>query len=137
MCGRQMRIPLDAVLPKKPQSGKRNVEMEEMFNKKHGAKPRKFQTGESVRVRLTPDGKWVKAKIIHQVGTVIYIVEASNGKNHRLHANHIRKGHENLELDFLVQDEFPTPKPPNQRPPRRDWRAVTRRTPPVLRPRRL
>lgn len=137
MYGRQMRIPLDAVLPKKPQSGKRNLEMEEMFNKKHGAKPRKFQTGESVRVRLTPDGKWVKAKIIHQVGTVIYIVEASNGKNHRLHANHIRKGHENLELDFLVQDEFPTPKPPNQRPPRRDWRAVTRRTPPVLRPRRL
>lgn len=108
MFGRKLRLPLDAVLPPKEHRGVRNSQMEEQFNRKHGTVEKFFEEGESVTVRQSPKNKWTKGTVIERIGSVMYNVAILGGQR---------------------------PATESAAPPRRNPRAVTRYSPPVLRPR--
>lgn len=136
MMKRKITLPLDSVRPDNHKLHKRNRKMEQQFNEKHGAKLRTFQKKEEVRVRITPNGKWIKAHIIEPVGKVLYNLFTENGRFYQLHVNHIQKAKQSLPIDMLVDEPEPTSRsPPNTPKSHRNWRAITRKTPPVLRPR--
>lgn len=126
MMGRSMRLPLAAVLPPPPVPSRRNTEMEEQYNHQHGAIERFFEEGEEVSVRLAPSSKWVPAVVIEKVGSVVYNILAGNLLL-RAHTNQLRAAHWQLPLDDDSRGALPAP--------RRNPRAVTRSSPPVLRPR--
>lgn len=132
MLGRQLRLPLAAVLPTADPPTGRNEAMEDQFNKQHGAISRSFKEGEKVTVRRSPKSKWEQGRIIERVGTVLYNV-LTGRLLIRAHANQIRRSEWQLPFDTQPAEEPQVPV--QQPPPRRNPRAVTRQSPPVLRPR--
>lgn len=118
--GRRMRVPLSCVLPLKESTLPRDTPMEDQYNKKHGAIQRSFHAGERIIYRTKPDASWLSAQIIEPIGTT-------------MHANQIRLDRsESLPMDLLLEDD------PKELAPRKrnNPRAVTRSSPPVLRPRK-
>lgn len=127
MLGRRIILPIAAVLPPpEEQQLLRNEEMERAFNKQHHAVPRHFEEGEKVVIRTKPGTSWLDGTIIERVGSVLYIVFAED-RLYRLHCNQIKKAGWQLPLDV--------PDAPASTASRRNPRAVTRASPPVLRPR--
>jgi hypothetical protein len=102
----------------------RNHKEEAQFNKRHGAKERKFRKGEKVAVKRFFNNKshWRDAIIIEKVGNVLYnVLISKTRKLIRAHANQIRKVDCNVEiqgdkapLDILME-EFMIPQS-NQQP---------------------
>ena len=137
MFGRKMKIPLNAVLPEKPRSRKKDTRMEAQYNRRHGARLRVFEGGEGVRVRLRPNGKWIKAKIAERVGSVLYNIFLENGKPLRVHTNQLQKDYEDVPLDILMEDDDTSKDSPIRRRAPNRRRIITRSSPPVLRPRPL
>ncbi|KAK4468997.1 hypothetical protein MN116_000139 [Schistosoma mekongi] len=91
MFGRKIRMSLDSLKPNSATTIKRNTKMEAQYNKKHGAKPRRFYPGQKVWVRdfHHKTMEWVPGIILRDRGQVIYEVGVSNMRWIR-HANHIR-----------------------------------------------
>lgn len=57
MLGRQLRLPLAAVLPTVDPPTERNEAMEDQYNRQYGAISRSFKEGERVTVRKSPRSK--------------------------------------------------------------------------------
>lgn len=133
--GRRINLPLAAVLPPSPVGFERNISMEDAFNKKHGAIERHFAVGERVLTRIAPKSKWIEGEVIERIGTSMYNIYG-NGKLVRAHINQMKPCYSNLELDLLVDDKpSTTEKTSVNIRTRRNWRAVTRASPPKLRQR--
>lgn len=155
MFGRRIRIPLTTLLPPiKTSTGVGNTTMETQFNRKHGAKERLFSKGEAVRVRYTPDKPWQEAQVIEPKGRSVYAI-LCNGKVMRAHANQLLRNKAPVTDEATIDNEIlfedyhrdltsvavPTtstsvPAAPAAAPVRNNWRAVSRSSPPKLRPRR-
>lgn len=131
LLGRNIRLPLAAVLPPPKRPETVNQQMEAAFNEQHGAVPRSFEEGERVSVRMTPNSKWKQGVVIEAVGAVLYNVLVC-GRLLRAHTNQIRKSNWMLPFDLQVDVEGGNSPP---RLPRPNPRRVTRDSPPVLRPR--
>lgn len=132
MFGRRLRLPLDAVLPPKEHRGVRNSQMEEQYNRQHGTVEKFFEEGERVTVRQSPKNKWTKGTVIERIGSVMYNVAVLGGQRLlRAHANQMRANEWRLPAD----DDPAPAATESAAPPRRNPRAVTRDSPPVLRPR--
>lgn len=112
--------------------------MEKAFNDKHGAKDRVFVPGEEVYARLAPKTKWRTASVLERKGSVVYTI-LLDGVVQKAHANQIRSATATQELDseVLFEDSATATAPASARNQRKNWRAVSRAMPPVLRPRRL
>lgn len=140
MFGRRMRLPISIVLPPVPPPTTKNTAMEDAFNKKHGAVPRSFKEEEEVILKLHKNAEWEKATVIEPVGSVMYNI-LMNGRVRRVHANQLRSVAVTVpEFPAEILDEpLAAPassiEPPPQRRQRTNWRAVTRDSPPKLRPR--
>lgn len=144
MFGRRIRLPISIVLPPVPPPTTKNTAMEDQFNKKHGAVPRSFKEEEEVIVRFHKNAKWEKASVIEPVGSVMYNI-LMDGQVRRAHANQLRSVAASVDdfpaeildepLTAPLTTQAPVPGPPLQRRQRNNWRAVTRCSPPKLRPR--
>ncbi|XP_055699110.1 uncharacterized protein K02A2.6-like [Phlebotomus papatasi] len=141
MLGRQLRIPLDLIKPPEDEPPKRNVSMEEMFNKKHGAKNRFFSVGEKVYARQGDKTEWTPGTIIEKRGNVLYnvLLEFTWGTRLiRAHTNQIitRTG---AALSSPPPDALVVPPPKDPVDPisqrRRNPRVPTRTSPIKLRSR--
>jgi hypothetical protein len=88
--GRQIRTQMSLLLPPKPTSTRRNTEIEQQYNLKHGAKDRGFIVGNIVNVQQFDNGKmkWFRGKVIERFGSVLYNVMLRH-KLVRVHANQI------------------------------------------------
>lgn len=136
MLGRKMRLPLNALLPPGPvEQEQRNRKMERQFNAKHGAKSREFRPNQEVKVRLSSQHEWTSGVVLECLGKVTYMV-LCNDTIKRLHANQLRA------IPAVPDELYDTPQPPPQeetekarKAPRRNPRAVSRSSPPLLRPR--
>ena len=88
--GRKLRTTLDCMLPTRASRGGRNIEMECQYNRKHAAKVRQFDPGDSVLVRVYNGPiRWTLGKIIRRHGSVLYEVDVG-GKLWTRHANQLR-----------------------------------------------
>lgn len=138
--GRRMRIPISSVVPRPHQELARDKQMEEQFNGKHGAMARNFKQGEEVIYKKHQNSSWRNAKIIEAVGTVNYNILVDS-RVVRAHTNQLRCNkvpeteHPTLPLDVLLDEPEKEPAPATGPRTRRNWRAVTRTSPPKLRPR--
>ena len=136
MFGRPIRTPMSIWLPPTETNGEPNTAMEEEYNRKHGARMREFATGERIRIKQDPNGEWKSAVIIEPKGRVTYTVNCG-GRVVLAHINQMRSAaqgdsdHLSLDPEVLFGEDQP-----KRRRPWRNPRAVTRTTPPVLRPRR-
>jgi transposase InsO family protein len=130
MFGRRLRLPLDAVRPSEECQGNRNCKMEEQFNRRNGTSKRAFQAKEDVLYRLSTAHSWAKAVVVETIGKVMYNILADDGRLLRVHTNQLRKV---FPVDDSVFDP-PVAVVSNERE-RRNPRAVTRSSPPVLRSR--
>lgn len=145
MFGRCIRVPLSSALPPADRGDlKRNTKMEDAYNRKHGAVQRTFRKGEEVLVRLHDKANWTRGSIIEPRGKVMFNVLMGD-RVLRLHTNQLRRntscsdaGNDfpsSLLFDDPVQTQ-PAPASPQRSPrQRRNWRAVTRSSPPILRSR--
>lgn len=134
MLGRKMRINLDAVLAKPHRPPQRDVQMEDAFNRKHGAKERTFVPKEKVLFRLSSKHGWEQAEIVEAIGTRMFNVLGKD-RLMRLHKNQLR--HDDTSTDDVFASTSEAANTPRSipNPPRANPRAVTRSSPPVLRPR--
>lgn len=133
--GRRMLLPMAAVLPSEEvEPSNRNEKMEKQFNQQHHVRLRVFEEGEEVLYRQGPKSKWARGVVVERVGSVVYNLLSSN-KLHRVHTNQMRPYLSSLPEDL---DPVPVSVPESSAVPvpRRNPRAVTRSSPPVLRPRR-
>ena len=121
---------LDAVRPSEECQGNRNCKMEEQFNRRNGTSKRAFQAKEDVLYRLSTAHSWAKAVVVETIGKVMYNILADDGRLLRVHTNQLRKV---FPVDDSVFDP-PVAVVSNERE-RRNPRAVTRSSPPVLRSR--
>lgn len=135
MLGRKIRLGLNSVLPPPPKSIVKNQQMEKQFNQKHGAKKRSFEAGEEVLVKLTADHATLGGTIVERVGRVMFNVLA-DGRLLRIHINQLLPAPIVPDEFYIVEEPVPKEDTVEQQPRRRaNPRAVTRRSPPVLRPR--
>lgn len=111
--GRRLRTNLD--LMKKPEKSQmqQNVKMQEQFNKRHGAKERKYQIGQKVFAKIFKLNKseWFPATIRKILGNVNYEVEIENIPDFRAvrsHANQLRPRYTEHEIspNFSLFDYF-------------------------------
>ena len=147
--GRRIRLPIAALLPPAtPPSLARDKRMEDQFNLKNGAKQRDFIEGDEVLVKANQKSKWRNGQVIERVGAVMYNI-IIQGRIIRAHANQIRRTGPTQPLEDQVDDYLyhpaapaatsspqPTEAPVTSSSTRPNWRAVTRTSPPNLRPRR-
>lgn len=135
LMGRRLRTPMASVLPPEPRSLTKNEKMEDQFNRRHGARRRRFNKGEEVYLQVGPQANWTAGRIKATAGRVMYEVTTGDGKTRRLHANQLRP-RESIPWDVLT-DYSPAaaaPSPEGQTPAARPA-PYTRTSPPVLRPR--
>ncbi|XP_055714221.1 uncharacterized protein K02A2.6-like [Phlebotomus papatasi] len=115
MTGRKLNIDLNLLLPgeEEDDNSKRNLTMEQQFNKKHGAKKRIFNPGEKVFARMYTTNKrvWAPGEIIERRGNVNYNVLVQWCQGDRLirsHCNQLRSRF----TDGDVNGNSPQHKPP-------------------------
>lgn len=94
---RKIRTIFDLLSPSILSSTTRNLEMENSFNKKHGARSRKFTINDTVYVQIHRNNswQWEEGVIIAKIGNVNYVVQTEN-RNVRAHCNNIKKRFQNL-----------------------------------------
>lgn len=92
MFGRKTRTVFDLLKPIDKSTAKRNIKMEEQFNKKHGAKLRNFDIDELVFVQIHKNNNWhwEEGVIKRKVGAVNYIVSISH-RDIQAHANQLKR----------------------------------------------
>lgn len=92
--GRKIRSTFDLLLPKESTSSTRNNEMENQFNKKHGAKARSFNINDEIYVQVFRNNswQWEEGTILEKIGNVNYLV-ATASRDIRAHCNRIKKRH--------------------------------------------
>lgn len=147
--GRRLNIPLTGVLPPTAEGEpQRNIEMEDAFNRHHGAKDKEFNVGEEVSVRLHKKAQWCSAVILERLGRVVYIVLMGE-RVVKTHANQMRRtsataASPTSTLDPSIIYDTPTVAEPSsnrnspvkKRRPRLNWRKImASEVPAVLRPR--
>lgn len=148
----RIRLPTAAALPPAtPPTLARDTRMGDQLNLIHDAKQqRDFIEGDEVLVKTKRKSKWSNGQVIEKVGTVMYNI-IIQGRVIRAHANRIRRTGpptqplEDQVDDYLYDDPVapattssppPTEAPVTRTTTRPNWRAVTRTSPPNLRPRR-
>lgn len=103
MNNRRMKTRLDLLHPSTQVSNSRNEDMEQQFNKFHGAKWKDFKVNDRVYYKLHSSNaswKWTPARIVSLVGAVNYTIMLEDGKI-------IRKAHSNqLKSRFIKQNEI-------------------------------
>lgn len=88
---RKIRLPVDVILPTKHLSLGRNTDMEQQFNRRHGAVKHTFVPGQSVLAKDYRGGgeKWTPGLIRRRTGQVVYDVDVQSSTWVR-HANQLR-----------------------------------------------
>ncbi|XGW17401.1 hypothetical protein V3C99_002198 [Haemonchus contortus] len=76
--GRRLRNALDLLKPSEPAETSRNYQMEAQFNRRHGAKPRRFEPNDLVYARdfRSNQRTWIPGRIIRRHGRALYDVSA-------------------------------------------------------------
>lgn len=89
--GRKIRTTFDLLKPNTPEPLFRNVQMENQFNKKHGAKERIFAIGDKVYTKNFKNNswRWEEAVIISKVGDVNYLVRTPD-RSIQAHTNQLK-----------------------------------------------
>ncbi|KAK6763960.1 hypothetical protein RB195_024335 [Necator americanus] len=89
--GRQLRTSLTLLIESAKEEGTRNVEIEEQFNRHHGAQKRSYQE-ELVWVRDYRPGheKWIPARVKNRYGRAVYDVLTEEDDLWKRHANQMR-----------------------------------------------
>lgn len=128
MLGRRMRLPLDAVRPTNTHEASKGT-----------VKRKSLQAGHRVHLRLSRGHEWIAGTIVERLGKVMFIVLTDDGRLQRVHCNQLRPLHQTQDvLDDSIYEG--PPSPPSPEPPvtrqRKNHRAVTRDSPPLLRPRK-
>ncbi|XP_046803789.1 uncharacterized protein K02A2.6-like [Lucilia cuprina] len=118
---RKIKTILDLLKPQQEVSPiKRNVQQEMIFNEKHGAKSKSFNTNEEVFAQIFRNNKfiWLPGSIVERVGTVNYnvlVVDKNKQKLIRSHTNQLKKRFESdkepINLAYLLFDIFDLYKP--------------------------
>ncbi|KAL3084102.1 hypothetical protein niasHS_008741 [Heterodera schachtii] len=116
---RKPRTTLDLLRAKPTAPLIRDEAMEKQFNRRFGAKARKFCLGDKVFVRHRQSQSW-RAGIVSKCQGVIYEVSFPNGTLNRFHANqmtarHTDDDHGNEELN-IFNDAFGLPLAPTDGP---------------------
>lgn len=78
MFGRKMKTINNAMLPQERPTIIENIAQNEQFNRHRGAKPKSFDRGDSVFIKVHQDlkkFKWVPATIIEALGNAMYVAE--------------------------------------------------------------
>lgn len=93
MFGRKMVTPLNAMKHPSERTVIKNVAQNEAFNKRHGAKTRKFLVNQKVFVKFHKQNKesWKEAVIVKPIGHAMYLVDFGDEHFARVHANQLRK----------------------------------------------
>ncbi|PIO74254.1 hypothetical protein TELCIR_03744 [Teladorsagia circumcincta] len=117
--GRRLRSTLDLLKPSHAPEARPDITMEEQFNRRHGAKPRKFEPNDLVFARDFRAGqsKWSPGRILRRHGQTLYdvLVEGSIWKRH---ANQLRPRASSEEARNLM-DAFDLPVNPTPASPSR------------------
>ncbi|PIO55758.1 integrase core domain protein, partial [Teladorsagia circumcincta] len=115
--GRRLRSTLDLLKPSHAPEARPDITMEEQFNRRHGAKPRKFEPNDLVFARDFRAGqsKWSAGRILRRHGQTLYDVEGSIWKRH---ANQLRPRASSEEARNLM-DAFDLPVNPTPASPSR------------------
>lgn len=95
---------------------------------------RSFSSGDTVIYKPTALQSWTPARVLERVGAVMYTILTEDGQLRRVHVNQLRPSEVSIRDDLF---QVPTQKEqaPMAVQPRINPRAVTRSSPPVLRPR--
>ncbi|CAH8670750.1 unnamed protein product [Schistosoma haematobium] len=106
--GRKIRIPMEQMKPKLRANLRKNKRMEQQFNKRHGALPRRFKVGQAVITRDFTGVKptWKFGIIIRKKGKVIYEVEVGQ-KIWVRHANQIQPTRQERETEIATKSKIP------------------------------
>ena len=94
--GRKIKTSIDLVRPRAPLSLQRDAKMEQQFNAKHGAKPRKFFPEQPVYYKQHRRNKWswIAATIVEEIGSVMYTIilngRSGIGSVVRAHTNQLK-----------------------------------------------
>lgn len=102
---RKLRTTLNNLLPSPPVPTQRDTRMEEKYNKKHGAKERKFSVNEAVRYRSIhqKSAKWQLGTVIEIVGNSMYNVWLTESeKLVRAHADQLLPGINQTEANYQI-----------------------------------
>lgn len=94
MFNRNIRTTFELLRPPKEEENHRNTQMEQQFNKKHGAKERSFSPKDLVFVLVHQNNKthWEAGEVIERRGTVMYNIRMKNKTTIiRVHVNQLRK----------------------------------------------
>lgn len=92
MFGRKIRTVFDLLKPTERPSSERNLKMEAQYNKKHGAKSRKFDVNDMVYVQIHKNNKWQweEGVVKNKVGAVNYTISTDH-RDIQAHANQLKK----------------------------------------------
>lgn len=111
--GRRIRIPLDLILPPKPNAKMRSSDCWKRNNYR-SQNQRVFRPGDLIYVmNIEPHRRtWIPGRVMRRIGSVMYQIQTQSGINAR-HVNHIRqrytKNTNQLPLDVLLDTfELPT-----------------------------
>lgn len=106
LLGRKVRTIFDKLLPPPEIPRDPNTEMEDAYNKKHGAKNRSFIAQQSVRFRAQHKrgNEWTLGTIIEAVGNSMYNVLLNTGRLIRAHADQLLPAIPSESTSIIPQD---------------------------------
>ncbi|KAK6743719.1 hypothetical protein RB195_010799 [Necator americanus] len=108
--GRQLRTSLTLLKESAKEEGTRNVEIEEQFNRHHGAQKRSYHQEELVWVRDYRPGheKWIPARVKNRYGRAVYDVLTEEDDLWKRHANQMRgEKHQRVSCERTEASKMP------------------------------
>ncbi|KAK6735148.1 hypothetical protein RB195_018374 [Necator americanus] len=108
--GRQLRTSLTLLKESVKEEGTRNVEIEEQFNRHHGAQKRSYHQEELVLVRDYRPGreKWIPASVKNRYGRAVYDVLTEEDDLWKRHANQMRgEKHQRVSCERTEASKMP------------------------------
>lgn len=105
LLGRKIRSTLDLLKPTTMTYSDPKTKMEDQFNKKHGAKDREFDVGDSIYVQIHASNSWhwEEGIILERFGKVNYLV-STKYREVRAHTNQVKKRFADSSPDTTNQD---------------------------------